>query len=256
MEDAGNILTQLLATTQGTIFIFLVLGILSGLIVFLFVRFGKNVDSISRDGIKFKNNDLKSYTLMKTAVQDVLRTEYDSFIEKRDAIKNTTLIEYSSTQTLILTRAIQHLTMSFSELVPDNIEVENMSRLAKILELCLSKDFSQIMISKLETLKTHIQERRDTNDILGDVPDITNDIMVTMKNRFIQEYNILFGNKISTEKLFESNSKQIRDYLSTAIERFKESTDAEKEKIIKAEKIRDEAIAAKLNSLLGEEKED
>ena len=246
-----ELVLALLQTVHGTALLFIICFSLIALAIWIIKYVVPRVSSIGKNGVKFTNANNQS--IPNNVVKVIVGDEYEKFLLSKEELNVRINKELKSTQQLALTRAIQHLCLELGN-VYEETEEYSLAKMGHILELYLRRDFSTILLERLDLIKNSTNfSMKSEIEINNEIQSATEDCIRSMRLK-IREYILISDIKI-LNKLFDTASTKIKDTIDEAIKNFiKLSKDQQKE-ILELNKKRTEQINARINELIKKEDE-
>ena len=238
----------MLESVQGTVLLFMIFFAIIAFLAFLFIKILPNIGHIGKSGIKF--NGGKSSNVSIPLLVRIIGDEYEKYLLSKEEVHTQINQQIKNVQQTALTRAIEYLCLEFSNLYIDTPE-DSLSKMGKILELYLHKDFSKILLHQLDMLYTSATFMNKTDlEINNEIQSITDDSIRAMKLK-INEY-ILFSDTKLLHKLFDTATSKIKESIDEAIKNFIKLSKEQQLRIIELTKVKTESIEKKLKELTNE----
>jgi len=257
MENSINIIGTMLNTVQGTILLFSIFIALVALVIFIIVKILPRTSAIGpwKFLTKYKIAPGGKSNLSPDIILSLVGSEYDKFILSKEELNSRINEEIKKVQQQALTRSIEHLCLEFSKIYEETPE-NSIQKMGKILELYLHKDFSGIVLEKLNYLynSSILFLNKTDGEISQETAVLVEDCVRTMKIN-INNYILISDVKI-LHKLFDTANDKIKSSIEEAIKNFIRLTKEQQHRILEITKIRTEAIEKRINELTRKDTEE
>jgi len=258
MEPAVlGLIPQLLATVQGTVFLFSVIGLMTFILIIIVWKILPRVKEtkwfkLSPDAQKKINEAHKngwSGPNMAQLIQQIIGDEFEKYILNEETLKSRLQQELKEIQQRALARAIGHLCLEFGDMYEETEEY-TLKKMGEILELYLQRDFRTILYERFETLRnveSNLTSKTEL-EINNEIQNITSDCVTAMKVK-IKNYVLISDIKI-LYKLFDAGAPKIKETVEETIKQFIRLTKEQQDKIIELTKKRTEQINMRINQFI------
>jgi hypothetical protein len=248
-------LQTLLSTTQGTVLLFAAFLVIVALIIFIIIKVVPRITHVGKGGINLRRKD-DDYQTLIPHIKDIISSEYDKYIDLKEELLLNIDKEIKSKQQLSVFRSIDYLCLEFGSLstVSDSKKSEELiNQMNMILELYLYRDFSNILMNRLNQLYSSLSfQSKSDLEINNEITLVTDDILRVMKTK-VKDYILISERKLILS-LYDKATPKIRETVDDAIKSFLSLSKDKKDKIIQMNEERNKKIDERIQEI--KEKED
>jgi hypothetical protein len=255
----AEILSILISSTPSMILLFIISLTLLGLVIFLIKKIFSRDGEIKPLGIRWggsgKHTDTdKLFSDFKQKIillERVFGDEYDRYLLGREDLNTQINRELKNVQRIALTRAIEFVCLEFSKLqeVDDSDTNDSFLKMGQILELYLRRDFSSILIERLDSVMNNpFFYEKNEMDINNEIQKMSDDCILSMRHK-IKDYILISDIKI-LNKLFDVSTVKIKDNIDETIKQFIKLNKKQQTEIINLNTIRNQNISKRIAEII------